>query len=200
MINMDIEDAIYNRRTIRRFKQEPISLEILKKLVETPAEVIILTKSKFVVRDIDLFNQFKNIEVGISMSTLNDDFAKIIERGASRPSERVEALKELKNAGLKTYLFVSPFFPGITDYRNMIEKTLEFVDSYSFENLNFRPHNVPRIKGVIEKHYPELLLMYEEFRIDRTRWENIEREIEDYCEQKQLEYKIEFHHGGFSKS
>ncbi len=31
---MNIEEAIYKRRTIRRFKQEPISIEILKKLID----------------------------------------------------------------------------------------------------------------------------------------------------------------------
>jgi nitroreductase len=31
---MNVEEAIYKRRTIRRFKQEKISLEILKKLVD----------------------------------------------------------------------------------------------------------------------------------------------------------------------
>ena len=31
---MDIEEAIYKRRTIRRFKPEPIDIEILKKLVD----------------------------------------------------------------------------------------------------------------------------------------------------------------------
>ena len=31
---MNIEEAIYNRRTIRRFKQEPIQTDILKKLID----------------------------------------------------------------------------------------------------------------------------------------------------------------------
>ena len=31
---MNIEDAIYKRRTIRRFKQDPISSEILKRLID----------------------------------------------------------------------------------------------------------------------------------------------------------------------
>jgi len=31
---MDIEEAIYKRRTIRRFKQDPIPRDILKKLVD----------------------------------------------------------------------------------------------------------------------------------------------------------------------
>ena len=37
---MDVEDAIYKRRTIRRFKQDPIPLETLKKL-NIPFGVII---------------------------------------------------------------------------------------------------------------------------------------------------------------
>ena len=31
---MDIEDAIYKRRTIRRFKQDPIPIKILRKLID----------------------------------------------------------------------------------------------------------------------------------------------------------------------
>ena len=31
---MDVEEVIYKRRTIRRFKQDLISLEILKKLID----------------------------------------------------------------------------------------------------------------------------------------------------------------------
>lgn len=31
---MDLEEAIYNRRTIRRFKQQKISLDLLKKLID----------------------------------------------------------------------------------------------------------------------------------------------------------------------
>jgi len=69
-----------------------------------------------------------------------------------------------------------------------------------FENLNFRPHNVPRILNIIKQRYPEILPLYEEFRKDSSQWDSIESEIEAYCEKMKLNYKIEFHHGGFSKS
>ena len=69
--------------------------KILEKLVGTTAHISILTKSKLVVRDIDLFKKFDNLEVGISISMLDREFAKIIERGASRPEERLEARKEI---------------------------------------------------------------------------------------------------------
>jgi len=172
----------------------------LKKLVGTTAHVSILTKSKFVVRDIDLFKKFHDLEVGISISTLNENFAKIIEKGASRPIERLNALKEIHENGIKTYTFISPFFPYITDYKAIIEQTLDYTDSYMFENLNFRPHNIPRIMKIIKEYHLDLLLKYKEIQKDQGYWDILENEIKDYCENKKLNYKIEFHHGGFSKS
>lgn len=174
--------------------------KILENLVGTKAEISILTKSKLVVRDIDLFKKFDNLEVGISISTLDNEFAQLIERGASRPKERLEALKEIHENGIKTYTFISPFFPQITDYKAIIEETIAYTDSYMFENLNFRPHNVPRILKLIKEHYHDLVPIYQEFRKDHSLWNLIESEIESYCEKLKLTYKIEFHHGGFSKS
>ncbi len=174
--------------------------KILEKFVGTKAEISVLTKSKFVTRDIDLFKKFENLEVGISINTLDSNFAKVIEKGASRPHERLKALKEVHDNGIKTYTFISPFFPQITDYKAIIEETINYSDSYMFENLNFRPHNVPKILKVINEYYPELVPIYQEFRKNHSLWDLIESEIKSYCEKLKLTYKIEFHHGGFSKS
>ncbi|MHA2282429.1 MAG: radical SAM protein [Promethearchaeota archaeon] len=174
--------------------------KILENLVGTDAEVTILTKSKLVVRDIDLFKKFKNIEVGISISTLNENFARVLERGASKPSDRFAAIKEIHENGIQTYIFISPFFPEITQYKAIIGETLDYTDTYSFENLNFRPHNIPRIMRIIKEYYPESLSNYKEIRKNRSYWYILEEEIRSYCEKMKLNYKIEFHHGGFSKS
>ncbi|MFX1339086.1 MAG: radical SAM protein [Promethearchaeota archaeon] len=173
---------------------------ILKKLVGTEAEIVILTKSKFVERDINLFKKFENLEVGISISTLDEIFAKIVEPGASKPKDRLSIVKRLKENELNTYVFISPFFPGITDFREIIEKSMNFTDYYMFENLNFRPHNIPRILKIINKYNPQILPIYQELKVDRSRWDLIEDEIRSYCEKRKINYSIEFHHGGFSKS
>jgi len=174
--------------------------KILEKLVGSGAEISILTKSKFVERDIDLFKKFENIEVGISISTLDEEFAKIVEKGASRPSERIDAIKKLHKNEIKTYIFISPLLPEITDFREIIQKSINFTDYYLFENLNFRPHNIRRILEVIKKSYPKLLPVYQELRRDHSRWDLIEDNIKNYCENNGLNFHIEFHHGGFSKS
>ncbi len=174
--------------------------KILEKLVGTSAEISILTKSKLVVRDIDLFKKFERIRVGISINTLNDEFARVIERAASKPTERLDAVKKVSEAGIETYVFISPFFPEITDFKAIIEEAVDYTDKFSFENLNFRPHNVPRIMKTVKEHYPNLILKYKEIQKDRAYWDILEDEIIKYCEMNKLNYEIHFHHGGFSKS
>ena len=174
--------------------------KILEKLIGTSAEISILTKSKLVVRDIDLFKKFENIKVGISINTLDDNFARIIERAASKPTERLKAIKMVSEAGIDTYIFISPFFPEITDFKAIIEEAVDYTNNFSFENLNFRPHNVPRIMKIIKEHYPNLFSKYKEIQKDRSYWDILEDDIKNYCENRKFNYSIEFHHGGFSKS
>lgn len=173
--------------------------KILAKLVGTTAQILILTKSRLVVRDIDLFIQFENIHVGISINTLDANFAKEIEPLASKPFDRIKALQEIKQNNITTYVFISPIFPKITDYQAIIEQSRDFTNYYRFENLNFRSHNIPRIFKLIKQKYPKFLGYYKKIKDDFSIWDIIQDEIERYCNQQVLEFKIDFHHGGFSK-
>ncbi len=174
--------------------------KILEALMGTKASITILTKSKLVVRDIDIFKKFENIEVGVSISTLNERFSRLLEPVASRPQDRLQAVKELHDNGLETYIFISPFLPEITNYQEIINQSTTFTDYYMFENLNFRPHNIPRIYRLIKEQYPNLLETYKQFREDPSRWNIIEADIRNFCEKNGIDCRIEFHHGGFSKS
>jgi DNA repair photolyase len=173
---------------------------VLEKLIGTKASLSILTKSSLVERDIDLFKQFENIKVGISLNSLDDEFVRIIEPRASKPQDRLEALQTVADAGISTYVFVSPIFPKISDWTAIIEAALPITDDFRFENLNFRGHNIPRIMKLISARYPQLLEYYGKIRKEPSMWGEIEEDIEDFCGMKQLKCQIEFHYGGFSKS
>jgi DNA repair photolyase len=172
---------------------------ILEHLIGTTAEVSILTKSKFVTRDIDLFLQFENIEVGISISNMDKEISRKLEPAASGPIERLEAIREIHEAGIQTYVFVSPFFPKITDFKQIITYSRDFADEYWFENFNFRPHNLPRIMKFVKEAIPEHLGYYKELRKNPSLWDDIEEEIIAFCEKNKLTYHVAFHHGGFTK-
>ncbi len=173
---------------------------ILERLIGTKAHVQILTKSGLVERDIDLFKQFENIQVGISLNSVDEEFARIIEPRASKPQDRLSALQTVVDAGISTYVFVSPIFPKISDWKAIVEAALPITDDFRFENLNFRGHNIPRIMKLISEKYPEFIDHYQEIRKDPSMWNEMEEDIEDFCKTRHLRCRIEFHHGGFTKT
>ncbi len=177
-----------------------ITQRILEQLVGTKADIEILTKSKLVERDIELFKKFDCIRVGVSLNTLDDNIARTIEPRASKPSERLRVLQNIANNGISTYIFVSPIFPRVSNLREIIEAGSAFTDDFGFENLNFRGHNVGRIMDFIKRDFPHEVDYYNEIRKDPTLWDPIEDEIRALCSMFKTKCKIEFHHGGFSKS
>ena len=71
----------------------------LEILAPFPFPVAILTQSKLVTRDIDLFKKFKEIEVGMSFITMDEKATRLFQPGAALPQERVATLKQLHQAG-----------------------------------------------------------------------------------------------------
>ena len=51
---------------------------------------------------------------------------------------RLNAMRQVYEAGIRTVCFVSPIFPGITDMKAIIEKVKGYADLIWLENLNLR--------------------------------------------------------------
>jgi DNA repair photolyase len=173
---------------------------VLEKLSGTKASVQILTKSSLVTRDIDLFRQFENIQVGISLNSLDEGFVKLVEPRASKPQDRLDALEKIANAGIPTYVFISPLFPKISDWQKIVEAAAPFTHDFRFENLNFRGHNISRIMELVKSRYPEHREYYDALREDYSLWNEIECDITEFCGLKGIDCEIDFHHGGFTKT
>jgi DNA repair photolyase len=170
--------------------------QILEELKNVNCRIGILTKSKNVLRDIDLFKQMKNIEIGISLNTVDDTFRKIIEPKASTVEERINTLKILKDNSVNNYLFMSPLFPYLSDYKKIIEQTKDFVDYYGFENLNLRAGYKFIVLDLIKKKYSNLFDLYTDIykNNNQTYWNNLETEIVNYCKNNNVKYKMFFYH------
>ena len=50
---------------------------------------------------------------------------------------RLNAMRQVYEAGIRTVCFVSPIFPGITDMKAIIEKVKGYADLIWLENLGF---------------------------------------------------------------
>lgn len=172
-----------------------ITRKILSQLINADCEVTIGTKSKLIVRDLDLLKQLKNLTVAISLNTLDDKFRADMDK-ASSVSERLNTLKILKENGIRTVLFISPIFPVITNPMEIIENSKEFVDQYWFENLNLRANFKSIIMEYIKVNYPQYLQIYNEIynKKDKTFWKNLALELKEYCAEKGINYINYFYH------
>lgn len=74
-------------------------------------KLVIQTRSPLVVRDIDLFKRFEHLRVNMSITTDCDEIRKEFEPGCSSIERRMEAIRELRAAGIKTGVTVSPMLP-----------------------------------------------------------------------------------------
>ena len=101
----------------RKYK---ITRKILEKLAPFQPNLEIITKSDLILRDIDLLKKFKNIGVAVSLSFLDEKIRKQLEPLASPAENRINILKQLHKAGIKTVVFISPIFPEITDWQKVI--------------------------------------------------------------------------------
>jgi DNA repair photolyase len=151
---------------------------ILRALIPLNLKVEILTKSSLVLRDIELIKQIRDIRVGVSMSSMDEEIQKQVEPGAMPPESRLSTLKALRDAGIKNFLFISPILPHITDWKAIVNESKGFIDELWFENLNVRAYNWPLIQNWLKKHHPELLSEYQRIYFSKNDfWDRMKKEI-----------------------
>lgn len=181
-------------------KKYEITRKTLRELIGSQASIDILTKSNLVTRDIDLFTQFEEIQVGVSISTLQKEYYQALEPKAPSPQQRIKALKTLDDANIQTYAFFSPMLPEITDLERVLDPVAPHVDFVMFENLNIRSLNQREIMNFLHQHYKEVLPLYKKLAHADTLhpyWEKVKEKIWDVTSTHNLTPEIEFHHGGF---
>jgi DNA repair photolyase len=77
--------------------------------------ISILTKNSLVLRDIDLLTQLKGrVDVGFTITTFDQEAQLIFEPHASPVRERIEAVKQLNEAGVDAWVFIAPMLPYVT--------------------------------------------------------------------------------------
>ena len=172
-----------------------ITRNILKQLVNSDCNLSISTKSKLILRDIDLLKQMKNLIVCISINTLDEKFRCDMDN-ASTIKERMDTLKELHNNGIYTVLFMSPIFPYITEWKKIIDSTKDYTSEYWFENLNLRGSYKKDIFNYIKNNYSNLYSEYIDIYVNKNNnyWEKLAKEINTYCDQNNIKYTNYFYH------
>jgi DNA repair photolyase len=78
----------------------------------------ITTKSQLVARDIDLLQEVARrhfLGVSLTVTTMDEALARLIEPMAPRPDLRIAAVRKLNRAGIRASVHCSPVLPLLTD-------------------------------------------------------------------------------------
>lgn len=164
---------------------------LLEELKGTDAEIMICTKSDLVLRDLDLLKKFPKVTVSWSINTLDEQFRMDMDRAVSI-ERRIEAMKKVYEAGIRTVCFVSPIFPGITDVKSIIGRVRDFADLIWLENLNLRGQFKGTIMNYIRENHPDVYALYDEIYNKKRMnyWESLEKEISMFAKQNGLPYMV----------
>jgi DNA repair photolyase len=85
-------------------------LEVLSPIHRQPSFVV-QTHSPLVTRDIDLLKQYKDLRVNMSITTDDDEIRRQFEPNCASIDRRFAALEELKAAGIRIGVSISPLLP-----------------------------------------------------------------------------------------
>ncbi len=178
-----------------------LTRNILEQLVDSDCYLSISTKSKLILRDIDLLKQIRNLSVSMSINTISENFRKDMDN-ASTIKERLNTLKELHNNGIHTVLFMSPIFPYITEWKEIIETSKDYIDEYWFENLNLRGVYKTNILNYIKEKFPNYYDDYVDIYVNNNKnyWTNLANEINDYCSKNNINFINYFYHDELVKA
>jgi DNA repair photolyase len=145
-------------------KEALITRRCLEILARYRYEISALTKSALARRDLDLLAS-GNVDFGVTVTTLDPHLARLIEPGASPPLERLAVLEEAKNKGIRSYAFVGPLLPFLSDTEESIKSLLKAikdigVDYFYLDKLNLRYGVWPALLKLLHERYPALLADY----------------------------------------
>ena len=136
--------------------------KVLEALAGSDVNLQILTKSSLVTRDIDLLQTMPNVRVGVSLSVIDEKLRRTLEPRANSVAARVAAIKKLRAAGVKTYIFVAPIFPQITPVFDIMSRYGDAADEIWFDRLNLYPNFRDKILSFIGRNFPALLPLYKQ--------------------------------------
>lgn len=133
-------------------------LEVLAKF-RNPVSII--TKNRLVTRDIDLLSDLaahNATAVNVSVTSLDSNLQRVLEPRTSSPQARLDAIRQLRSAGIPVGVMVAPIIPGLTDH-----EVPRILDACANAGVQFAGYTIVRLPWAVaplferwlEEHFPE---------------------------------------------
>jgi DNA repair photolyase len=163
MVSSGVSDAY--QPVERKYK---LTRTLLKLLRNSGIPTYVMTKSDLILRDLDILKEINDrswCNVSFSLSTVDNDIARVLEPRASPPEKRLEAMNVISDEGILTGITFIPVIPYITDSDEQLEDTIGAVKEHNGRyilvgTMTMRDAQAARFHEMLEKHFPELVEKY----------------------------------------
>ena len=151
-----------------------MSMDSIELLNKAGIKCTVLTKGVLPIELADKTRFSAENEYGITLITLNEEFRKKVEPGAASIKKRLKGLKDLHEAGRRTWVSMEPYpTPNLIqqDIHEILE-AISFTDKIIFGRMNYHKD--------FAKEYPDHKKYYNQ----------LSKEVIKFCESKGINYHI----------
>jgi DNA repair photolyase len=150
-----------------RYKLTRACLEVLG---DAANPIRIITRGPMIVRDIDVLARAASrasVAVTFSVPTLDHEIWQRTEPGTAPPRQRLRALKQLVDAGIKASVGMAPIIPGLSDKPELMAEVVRAAREAGATGvwadlLYLKPGTKEHFLTALERDWPELLPEYEQ--------------------------------------
>jgi DNA repair photolyase len=196
-----------------------LTRKLLEIILKYKFPIHILTKSKLVLRDLDLLKEIdksailpddlkpklkRGAIISFSISTLDKKLAKILEPQAPTPKERLETMKKCKKEGFLVGVDYIPVLPFLSDTDEQLDEMIKTAKEYEADFVfvgaltlfGNKPADCKTLYyQFLEKHYPELLPKYKSvyrvfFAPSKQYQKQLEEKSKRLCEKYRIKNRI----------
>ena len=155
----------------------------------------ILTKSDLVVRDIDILKQMNDGAVSVSVAFNDNETRRFFEASTMDTEKRIDALRQLKEAGVRTGALLCPIIPYITDAVQLIDMLEPYADVIWIYGLSINDRSGPNwsnMQEILKREYPNLVDQIEEavFLREHNFWLQLRDDLLALQRERQLNLNI----------
>lgn len=129
----------------------------IEALADARTPVGIVTKGPMIVRDRDVLLELSRVAactVYMSVPTIDDEAWRTLEPGTAHPLQRLRAVRELSDAGVRAGVLMAPIVPGFSSSRSKLERTIKAIADHGAQ---FVGCNVMYLQDGTRTHFMEFI-------------------------------------------
>jgi DNA repair photolyase len=178
-----------------QYKLTRMSLEALA-LSRTPAGII--TKGPMIVRDKDVLLELTRragCTVYVSVPTVDEEAWQTLEPGTAHPLQRLRAVRELNDAGVRAGVLMNPIVPGLTSQPARLEQTIKAIADHgaAFMGTNLlylKDGTRAHFMTYLDRHFPALATKYRTLYRGAYAPESYAKEVRGMVKMLQTKYRV----------